>query len=168
MVPFQEVSDSPCYYFNFTSTRLDKIWSIAALSELELPGLHLPASIVQKRMWPCGWWIIYYPVNPFSQTKHYIARLSLLYYFHGKSSDKLHSLVSAILTFSAKTYHTMYTETNYLHFLCNPLVRRKFHSDSVFPRITTLWNKLPIGCFPNYYSLNFFKSMVNRYFYITS
>ena len=35
--------------------------------------------------------------------------------------------------------------------------------NSLFPRLATLWNSLPIECFPLTYYLNSFKSRINRH-----
>lgn len=93
-------------------------------------------------------------IFPLSPLKFYILYklLTILfslfyYYFHSKCSDELHLLVLLIQTFTSKTGHTTYTRTNHPHFLCIPVVKRKLHLDRFFPRITTLWNWLPGGCF---------------------
>lgn len=47
---------------------------------------------------------------------HKDTRLSLLYqYFYGKCSEKLHSLVSLVQTFTPKTFHSMYTGMSSFH-----------------------------------------------------
>lgn len=45
-------------------------------------------------------------------------------------SDKLHSLVPVVQTFTARTHYATYTESTRTHFLCIPLVRMKLYSAS--------------------------------------
>lgn len=59
--------------------------------------------------------------------------LLLYHYFHGKGSDKLHSLMPQVHTFITKTCFATSTELNQPHFLYFSFVKRKFHSES-FPK----------------------------------
>lgn len=51
---------------------------------------------------------------------------------------------------------------------CIPLVRQKFHSNSFFPGMTNLWNRLLRWCFPEHYNLYLFKCQINPYQILTS
>lgn len=96
----------------------------------------------------------FFTLQPFSY-RHKVASLSLLYqYAHGKSSDKLQSLVTLVQTFTAKTQCAIYTEEDHSHSFYIPLVRRKFHSGCFFPRATTLRNRCLRGCCCKLYNLD--------------
>lgn len=75
---------------------------------------------------------------------------SLIYYLHGKCSDKLHSLIPPVQTFTAMIHHMMYTGTNNAYSICIPLVRRKFDLDS----------------FSDCYNLSHFISRINCYSFL--
>lgn len=64
-------------------------------------------------------------------------------YLHSKWSDELLSLVPPVQTFTAKSRLATSTGLNQPHSLHIQFVGRMFHSESFFPRTTTLWNRLP-------------------------
>lgn len=107
--------------------------------------------------------------SPFCTLFNIDATSQAYYYFHGKCSHDLHSLVPTVQIFMARTYHDTVTESNQLHFFHIPNVRRRLHSNSFCQRTATLCNRLLCECFPKHYSFNFFKSMINHYlFYLSS
>lgn len=62
-------------------------------------------------------------------------------HFHGKCSDKWHSLVPRVQNFTAKINQATSTKLNHPHSLHILLVRRKFHTDGFFPKADGLWNR---------------------------
>lgn len=52
-----------------------------------------------------------------------------------------------------------------LHSLRIPIVEKKFHIDSFFPKTATMSSRLLHGCFPVHLNLNLFKSHVSYFFY---
>ena len=89
-----------------------------------------------------------------------LTSLSLFYrYYFGKCSSELPQLVP--LPFS-RGRSTRYSDR--LHDFCGTIPRcyKDVYVNSFFPRTPSLWNSLPIECFPLTYSLNGFKSRINR------
>lgn len=97
---------------------------------------------------------IFHNVNSLPQTKRN---------FHGKCEDGLHSLVLPGQTFQARKGHLTSRNSNKLHYVRVPYVRRKSHSDNIVPRTASFWNRCPLGYFPQHYNLNLSKSRVNPY-----
>lgn len=73
--------------------------------------------------------------------------LSLLYRYV-QYSDELHSSVRLIQTFTIRVHYNTFNDSNNPYGPRDPNVRRQFHSHSFFPLTSTLWNRLPPGCFP--------------------
>lgn len=73
-------------------------------------------------------------------------KLLLYHYFHGKDSDKLHSLVAQVQTFIAKTFFATSTGLNQPHFLYFSFVTKKFHSERFSSRTATLWKIFLYRC----------------------
>lgn len=111
----------------FTKARSGLKWGTVAIYEQELSSLHFQVLIKSR---------LFFTLQPLSS----ITSLSLFNcYFHRKCSDKLHSLVPTVLTFSAKTCHALHIVANNPHSFHIPFVRCKFHS--FFPRTAALWNQ---------------------------
>lgn len=114
------------FFFGFYS----KLWAVT-IPGLELHILLFPA--LKREKWELSCLKVFMtpsrpPYKPFSHWPN-VSSLSLLYHdLHGKCSHELHSLVSPVQIFIAKTCHAMHTEANYP--LNIPLIRRKFHLDS--------------------------------------
>ena len=90
-----------------------------------------------------------------------LTSLSLFYrYYFGRCSSELPQLVP--LPFS-RGRSTRYSDR--LHDFCGTIPRcyKDVYVNSFFPRTPSLWNSLPIECFPLTYSLNGFKSRINRH-----
>lgn len=108
----------------------------------------LPRANVLHNVYAALWVVDY-----FQSYRRNVASLSLPYRnFHGKYSDELRSSVPPAQTVMARTRHATYTGLNYRHSFRIPLVSRKFHSHSFFPKTATLWDILPRGYVLNHYS----------------
>lgn len=123
-------------------------WCIAAISSLRQPNPKFPAQIVAKVFYPALWGMTCSPPRD--------AMLKVCYYtilyFHVKCSDKLHSLLLLIQIFTVKNHFASYSN-----------VRRKFHSDSILPRETTLYDRHQCGCSLHHEHYNLSKSTVSPY-----
>ena len=90
-----------------------------------------------------------------------VASLSLFYkFYHGRCSAELLSLVpppkvSQRVTRLSSQCHPFTVAV--------PLCRKSFYSRSFFPRTSSMWNSLPLSCFPAAYDLHSFKSRVNSF-----
>lgn len=73
--------------------------------------------------------------------------------------------VLPVQTFTAKTHYAVYTEANHPPSLHIPLLIRKFHLDSFFPRAAALQKRPVRGGFSGHYNLNLFNFKFNRYLY---
>lgn len=124
--------------------RSDQTWNIAATSALELLNPQCPALIeIKNRLRGLAANVLFSLST--SQACHY---------FHGKCSDKHHSLVLAAQSFTAKNRLAPSTELNRLHSLCIPLIEKAFHFKEFFPRTATFCNRHLHGCFfPKHYNL---------------
>ena len=90
-----------------------------------------------------------------------VASLSLLYrYYLGRFSSELAQLVSFPFF---RERSTSYSGRLHDFPVTIPRCYKDFYVNSFFPRTATLWNSLPIECFPLTYDLNSFKSRVNRH-----
>lgn len=69
-----------------------------------------------------------------------------------RTSSDLHTFKTRFVTPTRLIHH---------HCLIIPLVRSMFHADRIFPRISTLGNRIPCGCFPEHFNINIFKSRIN-------
>lgn len=78
--------------------------------------------------------------------------------FMEKYSDSLSSLVPSTLIFTAKTRHAINTSLNCPNLLPISLVRKKFHSDSLFIRSDASFNTSMRECFLDFCNLNPFNS----------
>ena len=117
---------------------------------------------IQKRLRGLVGEQLYSTLPPLSLRRN-VASLSLFYrYFHGKCSGELHDSVPCERSFSRRTRFALASETH-PHFLNIPFIRTKFHASSFMPRVSELWNNLPVTCFPSEYNLQTFKSRVNKY-----
>lgn len=81
---------------------------------------------------------LFFTLHTFSHKRNFASLWIFNHYFHDWCSDR----------FTARTRLSMYTELTHPHPLRIPLVRRKSHSDTFFPRTLTLWNWWARGCFP--------------------
>ena len=87
-----------------------------------------------------------------------VASLSLFYrYCFGRCSSELAKLIWIPYSRGRFTY--------ILHGFSVTIPRcyKDVYVNSFFPRTTTLWNSLPIECFPFTFDLNDFKSRINRH-----
>lgn len=121
----------PC---SFTGVR-SKMEYCCYILELSNPLFPTIKQISRAFIQPWEWWIIFNPTTSFH--RYNIANQSLFYhYFDRKCSDKLYSLVLQFRTLQQGP--TMPCP----HSLHIPLVMKKLHLDSFFPRATALWNRL--------------------------
>ena len=128
------------------------IWAGASLVSLSC------LDKIQNRLRPLVGDALFSKLEPLSHRRN-VASLSLLYrYYYGKCSEELHSLVPVLYKFPRRT---RFSEINHPHYLSVPIVSRKFHEQSFFPRTIKMWNLLPTDCFPVEFNLNTFKSRVN-------
>lgn len=80
----------------------------------------------------CGWLNIF-PCTALLFSKRNYENLSLFYfYFHGKCSHVLISVVPCVQIFRAKIRHAMYTATNNLHFLRISSIKKLLTADRFF------------------------------------
>ena len=92
-----------------------------------------------------------------------VATLSLFYrYFHGKCSDGFSNLVPPVWVFGRKTQFAI---SAHPCTIADLRCRMKGSADSFIPRAVSLWNSLPVTCFPLLYDLPSFKRIVNSYFW---
>ena len=90
-----------------------------------------------------------------------VASLSLFYrYYFGRCSSELAQLVP--LPFS-QGKSTRYSDRLHDFSVTIPRCYKDVYVNSFFPCTATLWNSLPIECFPLIYDPNAFKSRINRY-----
>ena len=90
-----------------------------------------------------------------------VASLSLSYrYSFGRCSSELAQLVP--LPFSSGR-PTGYSDRLYDFSFTIPRCYKHVYVHSFFPHTATLWNSLPIKCFPLTYNLDGFKSRINRH-----
>lgn len=71
--------------------------------------------------------------------KKYIGRL-LYRHSQGKCSNELHSLISQVQTFTARTGHAASMKLNHPHFPRVPFINRKCPLRQLFTKNATLWN----------------------------
>lgn len=91
-----------------------------------------------------------------------VTSLSQLYrYYCGKCSNEIHPFVRPVQTFVTGTCRVAYTGSDHSHFLCIPLVSRRFHSESFIPGTVT--EKITRGCFLDVYNLNLISVRINCY-----
>ena len=87
-----------------------------------------------------------------------VACLSLFYrYYHGKCSTELANIVPRPLTFSRST---RLQSSSHCYQVTIPRCRTSYYASSFFPRISGLWNSLPLSCFPPSYNLQSFKKSI--------
>ena len=90
-----------------------------------------------------------------------VASLSLFYrYYFGRCSSKLVELVP--LPYS-RGMSTLYSHRLLDFSVTIPRCYKDIYVNSFFPRITRLWNSLPIERFAFTYDLTGFKSRINRH-----
>lgn len=139
------------------------------MSEFELPDPLYPSPTEFKSVHAVFYGKTYSPTHHLHLLSHRRndARLSILYrFFHGKCSYGFQSFVPPALTLTPKTRLTTSRVLNHSHSMRVPLVRNNFHSVSLFPSSTILWNRLPRGYFPPKYNLNLFKFKVKHFLHI--
>lgn len=101
--------------------------------------------------WTCRWLIIFHYTTLYQTKRYYFITISMQ-----KSSEM--SYLPPV-----QTSHNVYTEVNHSHYLYIPLLSRKLHLDSFFPRVVVLRNRFPTRYFYGHYNLNLFKFTVNHY-----
>ena len=90
-----------------------------------------------------------------------VASLSLFYkFYHGRCSSELLSLVPPP---KVSQRVTRLSSQSHPFTVVVPSCRKSFYSRSFFPRTSSMWNSLPLSCFPADYDLHSFKSRVNRF-----
>ena len=86
-----------------------------------------------------------------------VASLNLFYrYYFGRCSSELTQLVPLPFSRGGSTHYSDFSVTI-------PRCYKDFYVSSFFPRTASLWNSLPIECFPLTYDLSGFKSRTNRH-----
>ena len=90
-----------------------------------------------------------------------VASLALFYkYFSGRCSSELSSLVPPTKVFNRST---RLSRSSHPFTVDLPHCVKRFYSRSFFPRTASIWNSLPLSCFPPAYNLALFKSLVNSF-----
>ena len=90
-----------------------------------------------------------------------VASLSPFYrYYFGRCSSELAQLVPLHFSWGRST---CYTYNLYDFSVTIPGCYKDVYANSFFSHTTSLWNSLPIECFPLTYDLNAFKSRINRH-----
>ena len=90
-----------------------------------------------------------------------VASLSLFYrYYFGRWSSELAHLIP--LPFSPG-WSTHYSDSLHDFLVTIPRCYKDVYDNSFFPRTGRLWNSLPTECFPLTYTLDDFKSRINRH-----
>ena len=90
-----------------------------------------------------------------------LASLSLSYrYYFGRCSSELAQLVPLPYSRGRSTH---YSDRLHDLFVTIPRCYKDVSVNSFFPHTASLWNSLPIECFPLTYDLSGFKSRINRY-----
>ena len=90
-----------------------------------------------------------------------VACLSLFYrYYFGRCPSELAQLVPPPYS---RGRSTCYSDRLHDFSVTIPRCYKDVYVNSFFPRITRLWNSLPIECSPLTYDLSGFKSRINRY-----
>lgn len=133
-----------CFVFLYTIfyTLVQK-WIIAATSVLVQPNPHgcsLERSYTS--LWVINYSTLYRLYSTFETLPVFTIISLLILQIFGR-----HYIQSTFLQ-QDWSHHALFTLTNHPHFLCVPLLKSKFHSESFFPRNGILWNKLPKWCFP--------------------
>ena len=90
-----------------------------------------------------------------------VASLSLFYrYYFERCSNELSKLVPKPFGSARPTRHS---DRQHAFVVELPNFKKEFYRNSFFPRTASLWNSLPLECFPLTYNPNLFKSNVNRH-----
>ena len=90
-----------------------------------------------------------------------VASLSFFYrYYFGRCSSELAQLVPLPLSWQRSTG---YSDRLHDFSFAIPRCYKHVYVHSFFPHTATLWNSLPIKCFPLTYNLDGFKSRINRH-----
>ena len=90
-----------------------------------------------------------------------VASLSLFYrYYFGRCSSELAELVPPPYS---RGRFTCYSDRLHDFSVTIPRCYKGVYVNSFFPCTASLWNSLPIECFPLTYDLNGLKSRINRY-----
>ena len=89
-----------------------------------------------------------------------VSGLALFYrYYFGRCSDELISSVPLPKSYSRTTRLEQHANP---YMVSLPRCRTTSHSSSFFPRISRVWNHLPLSVFPSTFDLGVFKTSINR------